>query len=313
MAEQTNIFSMFGITDEAEEKRKREEQEHQKRIEEQKSKTSSPSNKSNQDKEDKKKDEFKIKTDTHFYHLGEYIPVVEYVSPEEIEYGITKKKKGEEVVEPITSDDLRKRLEKDYPDLVKGYTELVYVKKKNLVIAVSQAKKKGLTNDCPNGQSPSSLPKIPFHILEDFIRFAWTVYIEKGTECHADIYFDYDKENFFLDIPEQQASAVNVEVIESPAITAERLAGYRFLKVMEIHSHHHMEPIPSMTDDQSERGNVLYAIIGNLNHYMPDISLRYFHQIEQRHVGLDLHQVFDNPFKKTSRFSTDSVEAVTQI
>lgn len=305
-AVQETIFSMFGITDEVEEKRKREEEERRKMLEESKKNLANTNTTAAKKQEE---DKLEIQVDTQFYHLGEYIPILNYVSEDEILNGVRKKKKGEEVLEPLTSEELRKRLEADYPDLVKGYTEIVYVKKKNLVIAVSRAKKKGLYSDCPKGQSPT-LPKIPFSILQEFCSFAWQVYLKKNSECHADVYYDYDKNDYFIDFPEQIANAVNVEVVEDAISMAERLSTRRFRKIMEIHSHHRMSPHPSTTDDMNERGPYLYAIVGNMLDFFPSITLRYYSQEIQSHINLDPHQIFDNALKSSTPYSIDVVKEV---
>ncbi|MGP4074211.1 Mov34/MPN/PAD-1 family protein [Piscibacillus sp. B03] len=314
-----DVFSLFNITEESEEKRQEEvkQQDNQPKGKEEPKKskqTNATNNQSSKTNQSKNKDEntFDIKPNTKFYHLGEEIDITEYLSEDEIKNGIMRKKKGEEVLEPVTGEDLRKRVEKDFPDLVKSYTELVYLKKKNLVVAVSKAKKKGLYSDCPSGQS-SPLPKIPFSIVVEFCRFAFDVYKEKGTECHADIYYDYDEQDYFLDIPQQIASVVNVEVSEDAVSMAVRLSERRHRKIMEIHSHHNMSPTPSSTDNQSETGSFLYAIVGNINDYFPDITLRYYDRDNHRHVGVDLHQVFENPFKQSSTFDTSLVEEVDVV
>jgi proteasome lid subunit RPN8/RPN11 len=308
MKEQETIFSMFDITDEVEEKRKKEEAERQKRLEEQKAaldiqKSTAPK------KAKEEKETFEIKVDTQFYHMGEYIPVIEYVTESEITRGIEKKKKGETIVESLSSEELRKRLEKDYPDLIKGYTEIVYVKKKNLVLAVSKAKKKGC--GCSKEQFQPRKKKIPFHILRHFVAFSRQVYISAGTECHADVYYDYDTDDFFIDVPQQQASPVNVEVVESGLSIAERLSEHRYRKIMEVHSHHTMKPYPSSTDDENERGQFLYAIVGDLHHFLPAITVRYFDSEKNKHIPLNAETIFESPFVEDKRISKSMLEAVT--
>lgn len=141
--EQTNIFSLFDLPDEVAEKklqeeeaRKKRQEEIQKRAMEAKDKTSStPSNSGK-----KREEPFEVNQETFIYHLGERISILNYFSDDELENGLYQKK--EEKYSKIKGDDVRKRLEKDYPDLVAAYTDMVYIKQKNMVMAVPKAKKK---------------------------------------------------------------------------------------------------------------------------------------------------------------------------
>lgn len=316
--EQTNIFSLFGIPDELEEKKRQEEEERKKRQEEiaeraeeaKKNAGSSPSSTSV-----KKKDEpFEVDLDTFIYHLGEHISITNYFTPEEIKTGILRKKKDEEEYKKISSDDVRKRLEKDYPDLIAAYTDMVYVKQKNMVMAIPKAKKKGLNHDYNQKSSAAAegfiVPKkIPFTILRDFIALSKKIYTEYGTELHGDIYLDLDKGVFFLDIPHQIALRETVERIEDSYVTAHKLIDIRFVKVMEIHSHHEWPPTPSLTDNENERQeNMLYAIVGFVHHFFPKVTVRYFNKEEQKHIPFEPSLVFENPFDTVNEYDTSVVE-----
>ena len=65
---------------------------------------------------------------------------------------------------------------------------------------------------------------------------------------------------------------------------------------MEIHSHHTMQPYPSQQDNESERGPLLYAIVGNIDKFFPDITVRTFDMTNQKHIELDAWKLFENPF-----------------
>ncbi len=297
--EQTNIFSMFGIVDEAEEQKRKEEEKRQKRIEEMKKQESENASSSSNPaastkKKEEKKEEFNIDENTVAYHLGEYISLTEYFSLEEIRNGIQRKKKEEVVTEKISGNEVRKRMEKDFPDLVAAYTEMVYIKKKNMVLAVAKAKKKGLCESSTSEDSLPSIKKIPFELLTKFVALSHKIYDEKKCECHADIYMDLDKQDFFMDVPEQVATRTLVQVTEDALSIAERLCDIRFVKVMEIHSHHIMSPTPSQQDNESERQeNIIYVIVGDIYNVFPTLTARYF--FNGRHYSLNPNQLFAKP------------------
>ncbi|QCJ45481.1 hypothetical protein FAY30_26440 (plasmid) [Bacillus sp. S3] len=306
--EQTNIFSMFDIEDEhavkleaakaaAIKQRKQRMAEHKTQSETKESKPAVTA---------PKKDPFKVLVDTIVRYAGMDIPVTNYFTVEEIENGLPgKKKKSEEDEEetgynPITENDLRKRLEEDYAELVANFTQLVYIEKKNIIVPVLSAKKKGMV-DCSEtsanaGVSVSSKKKIPFSILADFVVVAKDFSNQFGTEVHADVYYDLDENEFFLDFPKQVVTPVLCTVVENIAwINAEKFADRHYIKVMEIHSHHVMPAIPSIIDDMNERAPILYAIVGRLDKFFPDIIVRTFDKATQKHVFIDPNKIFKKP------------------
>lgn len=303
--QQTDIFSMFGIEDEVSEQKKREEEERQKRLEEAKKRAEeakkAESNTSTKSAIKKEEDVFDVTMDTVIRYLGEDIPVTEYFTPEELTQGLPSKKKNEEEVtfKKIDGNEVRKRMEKDYPELIAQYTEMVYIKKKNIILPVQKAKKKG--NNCMKEESLSGdssfMPKrIPFTLLQEFIALSKYFSEEYGTEVHGDIYLNLAMNEFFLDIPEQVVSPVFTEVTEDAIVTAEKLINIPHKKVMEIHSHHVMSATPSRIDNANERREgIFYAIVGRIDRFFPELTVRVFSHDLQKHVELDPGLVFEHP------------------
>ncbi|MDC3424285.1 hypothetical protein NC797_07155 [Aquibacillus sp. 3ASR75-11] len=302
--EQTNIFSLFGIEDEYAEKKKREEQERlekqaeaAKQAEELKKKSGSSSS----TKSSSAGDTFEINDQTTIYFYTEVISVTDYFTLEELTNGLAKKNKetGEKEFRKIKENDLKNRLKKDYPVLETG-AQLVYIKKKNVVSVILQAKKKGLSVNDESKESHTgpllSFHKIPFNILREFISISKYYSDEYSTEFHADIYFDLDTQEFFMDIPKQTVHHLWVEVTEDPIDTALKTLEKRCVKCMEIHSHHQMSPSPSLQDDESERAPILYAIVGRLDKFFPEITVRTFNIESGLHIKLNPWSIFENPF-----------------
>ncbi|WP_121616768.1 hypothetical protein [Virgibacillus halodenitrificans] len=257
-------------------------------------------------------DEFKLKTDTVINYAGQEIPVTRYFSVDEITNGVNKKKKGEVVTEPVSDKDLIRKLNKDFAELVPQLTSLVFFEKKNIVVPVLQARKKGANvtkEESLTDSSFSSPLRIPFQLLQNFISIARNYSEHYGTEIHADIYFDYDQEKFFMDFPKQVVHAIWAERIEEPQETALKFINRSYRKIMEIHSHHKMAPIPSSTDNESERSPILYAIVGRIDSYFPEVTVRTFSPSTQKHIPLKMEQVFEYPFKQTSiQYNLNGVE-----
>lgn len=301
--EQTDIFSLFGIEDEYAEKKKREEEEMKKKIAEaQKRAADTKKSISSSTTSSGGGDKFEVNEQTTIKHFGQEIAITDYFTVEELTEGIpTQKKAGETEMKKVDEEALRKRMENDFAELVSGMTTMVYIKKKNIVLPILQAKKKGANLENGNGEESKDSSfvvnrKIPFSLLTEFISISKHFSDENGTEVHADIYFDFDSKDFFMMIPEQIVHKYWAERTEDALTTAIKLEDKRYAKVMEIHSHHTMSPFPSSQDDESERSPILYAIVGNIDHFFPSITCRTFNKERATHIPIDPWLVFENPF-----------------
>lgn len=326
----SNIFdSIFNLVDErvemknAEEKKAAElkKQEREAKLAEirEKAKDASPTDSKDAEKKAASKPKapvFQLNEDTviRWWHMKDgvpmhEIPITAYFTPEELAEGLLVKKKDNETTErkPLEPELLRKRMEKDFPELVKSFTEIIYMEKSNTIHPTIQAKKKG---NCENVlSSDSTFPfskKIPFSILRDFIAAA-KFYGEISMEVHADIYFDTDKESYFIDFPQQVIHPVWVEVTESAHSICERTGGA--FKVMEIHSHHNMVASPSQQDNESERvPGMHYAIVGKTNQLLPNVFVRTFLSDEEGFLVKDASVIFECPFHDLPDFNFDGIE-----
>ncbi|MFP7442574.1 MULTISPECIES: cell envelope integrity protein TolA [Bacillus] len=329
---QTDIFSMFNLVDEHEEKKKKEAEERRTKAEEERKakqeelrqKAKEASEKAKQESDQKaaaKKAEeakFEVNEETIIRHYGESIEITSYFTPEELAEGLLVTKKGSDPErKPLEPEMLRKRMEKDYPELVASHTEIIYLKEKNILVITMKAKKKGncmeevLSTDSAFSKSLFSLnKKIPFSLLRDFIAIA-RIYGELSLEVHGDIYYDVNSASFFLDIPNQKVHKYWVTVTETGQGIVERL-GDAF-KVLEIHSHHFMHPTPSFQDNESERvPGMLYGIIGRTQDYFPQLFLRQFISEVHGHKEVNPETVFEWPFYNLPEFDMDKIEVVSQ-
>jgi hypothetical protein len=89
-------------------------------------------------------EKLELTTETIIRYGGENLPVTDYFSTMEILEGI-RIVEGDKAGEfrPISAEDLRKRMEEEFAELIEGYTHMIFNKEKNLVIPVLQARKKG--------------------------------------------------------------------------------------------------------------------------------------------------------------------------
>lgn len=206
----------------------------------------------------------------------------------------------------ITSEDIRYRLENGigiseaFPEFVKDFTSVQFNKEQNILTISVSGKKKGASCPSPLTYVGNKVPKIPFQLLCEFIACARKFSFQYQTELHANIYYSFDNEQFFLRIPPQKVTALNVFIGNDHDVQQYGV------KIMEIHSHHMMNATPSSTDNSDDQiPTLMYGIVGNLNQSFPSVHLRYFHPIEMKHVQIDLQDVFDMAYHIPSYMDND--------
>lgn len=312
---QTDIFSIFNLVDEHSEMKKQEEaaklqaEKEEREVKAAAIKEKAANAKSKAKKPEKKPEHaFKPNEETIIRYYGESLEITAYFTPEELAEGLlVHKKDSDPERKPLEPEMLRKRMEKDFPELVKDHTEIIFLKDKNIIVPTMKAKKKGNCGNVLSSDSTSPfLPKIPFAILQDFIALA-KLYGEYDLEVHADIYYRTEKKEYFLDIPEQMVHTLWTEVTEDSTSIVERVQDA--IKVVEIHSHHSMAPIPSKLDDSSERvPGMHYAIVGHTNSFFPEVYLRLFVSNAVGHISKDVSCLFECPFQQLPSFDINSIE-----
>ena len=129
--------------------------------------------------------------------------------------------------------------------------------------------------DCPPELSPISpgltfsLPKIPYNILSFIVSFFRKLSNESQLEALANIYYKKEYEEYIIHIPEQRLSKASVDTENTCSEDVEGL-----LHVMDIHSHNTMPANFSQTDNDDEKATRVYAVIGRLDKFFPDITVR---------------------------------------
>ena len=246
-----------------------------------------------------KEEKFEPNEFTIIRYWGQDIPITNYITIEELADGVLNGK-GERT--PVTAEILRKRMEKEYPELVASHTEMLFLQKKeaSYVVPTLKAKKKGAVS---LDTSPS-FPLIPFEILSQFLELA-KVFSVQDLEIHADIYFDTVKKEYYLDVPGQIVHKYYCEVDENSYSILERI-GMDSIKIAEIHSHHTMPPLPSIQDNESETVKGMnYIIVGNIDHFFPSITARKYNGLAWNQLKLE--ELFDKPQYQLPHFNADNI------
>ncbi len=142
-----------------------------------------------------------------------------------------------------------------------------------------------------------ALPKIPYKILEDIISFFKSYITYHGElEALAYIYWSVYDSKYYVYVPKQQVSKMSVDS------TLPEMDEDKFPLVMEIHSHNTMPAVFSSTDNHDERQTRLYAVVGKLDKFFPDIKVRCsvggkFIEINPSDVFESINSDFPNEWK----------------
>ena len=127
-----------------------------------------------------------------------------------------------------------------------------------------------------------ALPLIPRDLLGQIISFFRCFMDEKWEyEALAQIYWDRKTEEFVPFIPKQSVAKASVHA----SMEHNTLSEDRYLHYADIHSHNSMAAMFSATDDWDEQPTGLYIVIGHLDRFYPNISVRVscggsFHSID---------------------------------
>ena len=211
----------------------------------------------------------------------------------------------------VTRREIIACLQKEYPEFTEERTKLTYEKGDNLIFPTINSSTKGATlfdtreeclaaaeehpvyflgNYMEDGtevryeKTPISvteasldgtigrfqwkLPKIPRYFL-DYVRdFFALVSKNFETEALVQIGFAKDREKYVLFIPEQKVDKISVETDELSLSTS------GIYHVMDIHSHNTMNAFFSTVDNEDEKANRVYGVMGRFDKDEPEMFFR---------------------------------------
>ena len=115
-----------------------------------------------------------------------------------------------------------------------------------------------------------ALPRIPMDLMNQIISF-FRYYMSLGAEKEVlvNIYWDKYSQSYLVDAPKQAVTKASVE-----SRVSDNYVSDRYIHVMDIHSHNSMKAFFSAIDNKDEKATRLYAVVGNLHEYFPDIKTR---------------------------------------
>lgn len=157
----------------------------------------------------------------------------------------------------------------------------------------------------------SALPLIPYALMEQAMSlFRAMMHRGKGrrpAEALVHIYWDKQEQRYFIHVPQQIANAATVHALLEDVTL---MTSDRYLHYADLHSHNRMPAVFSETDDRDEKATRIYMVVGRLDRYFPEITVRIsnggrFWEIAPEQV-LEMPPVGEFPPEWLTRIQTDA-------
>lgn len=116
-----------------------------------------------------------------------------------------------------------------------------------------------------------ALPLVPMELLAQIISF-FRCYMSgpEMFEALAHILWDTQEQEFVVHIPPQKVGFAHIDA----DLSRDDFPAERYLHYIDIHSHNSMAAKFSPVDDADERATRIYIVLGHLEKFFPDISVR---------------------------------------
>jgi len=116
-----------------------------------------------------------------------------------------------------------------------------------------------------------ALPLVPMELLAQIVSF-FRCYMSGRSEFEAlaHILWDTQGQEFVVHIPPQKVGRAHIDA----DLSGTEFAGERYLHYIDIHSHNSMAAKFSPVDDADERATRIYIVLGHLEKFFPEISVR---------------------------------------
>lgn len=121
----------------------------------------------------------------------------------------------------------------------------------------------------------SSLPRVPYALMEQVLGlFRTMLHTGKGqhpVEALVHIYWDKLEQRYFVHVPKQIVSRESVDaLLDNEGL----LDSDRYIHYADLHSHNRMSAVFSKCDDHDECATRVYMVLGCLDRYFPEITVR---------------------------------------
>ena len=130
-----------------------------------------------------------------------------------------------------------------------------------------------------------NVPKIPATLLDITLSFFRQIYSKHSSEVFLQYFYDMEKEEYIVHCPQQTVGPGSVNYRRDTDYEKGKLL------VFEIHSHGGMGAFFSGTDDNDEKDDRFFGVIGHVKEYYPELKLRM--SIGGRRKDIDVGDIFN--------------------
>lgn len=131
-----------------------------------------------------------------------------------------------------------------------------------------------------------NVPRIPAALLGTTVAFFRQIYKKHSSEVFLQFFYDTKEDDYVVHCPKQTITMASVKYENDDLFSDEGK-----ILVFEIHSHGNMNAFFSGTDDNDEKADRFYGVIGNIDNFFPDLKLRL--SVGGHKTEVDVEDLFD--------------------
>lgn len=129
-----------------------------------------------------------------------------------------------------------------------------------------------------------NVPLIPVKLLNSALSFFKEVYKIHKTEAHLQFYYDTETEEYILHCPKQTVGPASVRYENDSEFN-------NCILVLEMHSHASMSAFFSSTDNEDEKSDRFFGVVGKVCNYNTEMKFRL--SVGGRKIDVDESDIFD--------------------
>lgn len=147
--------------------------------------------------------------------------------------------------------------------------------------------------------------KIPYNLFKEILFFFKDICDESKDEVYVQILWNNEEQKYFNYCPEQTVSGGSVEFKRDIELEAKHTL------VCEIHSHNRMGAFFSTIDDNDEKGDRFFGVIGKLDTSIPEMKFSFVCGGKRILLG-SLYDIFEKPEVEENIFPQEWKKRVTK-
>lgn len=146
--------------------------------------------------------------------------------------------------------------------------------------------------------------RIPYSLLQEIVFFFKKICDDSKDEVYMQIFWDPEEKQYYNYCPIQEVSGASVDYKRDPELESNHVL------VLEIHSHNTMGAYFSSVDDNDEKGDRFYGVVGELNRVKP--AMKFSYVCGGTRVIIDPADLFEEAPEEEELFPQEWLKRVTK-